>query len=173
MQPQNQPDQFQPKWRHFHPQSTVWLVNPFDHDVIFRVADENNNQSEFRIKARERAELPGGNIATLGLKCIIDELIQNNKDDVLRLYDKQVREKYEEDVILRVKEAPSAVSDQGGGSIIDLSVGGDKKEEVKEEAKEESAFAEVPKNPQYTKTAPPIAEIAQASVSGKDQIVEE
>ena len=177
MQPQAnaQADQFQPKWRHFHPQATVWVLNPFDHVVYWRVADENNNQSEFRIQARERAELPGGAIATLGLKAIIDEMIQNNKDDVLRIHDKQVREKYEKEVILRIKEAPQSVTSSGVGGPIDLSIGvdADKPEAKEEEVKEAPAFSEVPVNPKYptkatTSDKPRIA----VATAGKDQVVE-
>ena len=176
MQPQSSnADQFTPKYRHFHPQSTVWVLNPFDHDVFFRVADESNNQSEFRIQAHERAELPGGSIATLGVKAIIDEMIQNDKDDVLRLHDASVRKKYEDKVILRVKEAPSAVTASSASGPIDLSIASDNKPtEVKVEKKEEKPFSELPVNPSYAKKAPNPAmdKIAAASTSGKDQVVE-
>lgn len=152
MQPQTASDQYAPKWRHFHPQSTVWILNPFDHEVIFHVADENNRKSSFRIGPRERAELPGGPIATLGVKAIIDELIQNSKEDILSLYVASVRKKYEEQVILRVKEAPAAVTTDPEKGTVDLSIGEDpkaKKEEKKVE--EKKPFAEVPKNPKYAK----------------------
>ena len=180
MQPQTASgaDPYKPKWRHFHPQATVWVLNPFDHDVIFRVADENNNQSEFRIQARERAELPGGAIATLGVKTIIDEMIQNNKDDVLSLHNADVRAKYEEKVILRVKEAPAAVTTGGASGPIDLSISSKKDEEVEEkQAEVEKPFAEVPTNKQYIEpapvaTAPPLGDIASASLGTTDQIVE-
>lgn len=181
MQPQNnQADQFKPKWRHFHPQATVWILNPFDHDVVWKVADENGNQSEFRVQARERAELPGGSIATLGLKVIIDEMIQNNKDDALRLHDLSVRASYEENVILRVKEAPQSVTSNSNSGPIDLSINVDENKEApkEEQVKETEAFAEVPLNPQYpvnppagTGTAPqPKAQIA---VNKEVQLVEE
>lgn len=176
MQPQtSNADQFTPKYRHFHPQSTVWVLNPFDHDVFYRVADENNNQSEFRIQAHERAELPGGSIATLGVKTIIDELIQNDKDDVLRLHDLNVRKKYEDNVILRVKDAPNAVTADSATGPIDLSIASDKKTtEVKVEEKVEKAFSELPVNPSYAKKAPnpAINKIAVASTSSKAQVVE-
>lgn len=179
MQPQSntQADQFKPKWRHFHPQSTVWILNPFDHDVIWKVADENNNQSEFRVQARERAELPGGAIATLGLKAIIDEMIQNNKQDQLRLHDLGVRAGYEVSVILRVKEAPQATMSNSNEGPIDLSIGADadKPASQEEQAKESAPFAEVPQNPKYVKTTtpPPINNIVDASLGAKDQVVEE
>lgn len=175
MQPQNaQADQFKPKWRHFHPQSTLWVLNPFDHDVVWKVADENNNQSEFRIQARERAELPGGAIATLGLKAIIDEMIQNNKDDVLRLHEVAVRAKYENDVILRVKEAPQSVTSNSNTGPIDLSIDVDANKDAPKEqqTKETQAFAEVPQNPQYPnlKNQKPVIKVATAK---ETQLVEE
>ena len=175
MQPQAQSDQFQPKWKHFHPQATVWVLNPFGHDVYFRVADENGIQSEFKIQANERAELPGGAIATLGVKTIIDEMIQNNKDDVLRLHDQNVRAKYEEKIILRIKEAPASVKAIGQEGPIDLSMGGsEEKKEVETEVKKAEPFSSVPVNPKYTKKAEaPVKDIASASLGKKDQIVEE
>lgn len=176
MEPQTRADQYQPKYRHFHPQDTVWVLNPFDHDVVWRTADENNQQSEFIIRARERAELPGGMIATLGLKTIVDELIQNSKEDSLSLYNLDVRAKYEKDVILRVKEAPASVRSASSGGPIDLSVKSEKKEaEVVEEKVEEKPFESVPVNPLYqkTETPPPIKNIAEASLGAKTQVVEE
>lgn len=180
MQPNTRTDQFQPKWRHFHPQATVWVINPFDHEVVFRVADENNYQSEYHIQARERAELPGGAIATLGVKAIIDELIQNSKDDMANLYNLDVRARYEEKVILRVKDAPSASLAAGTGGPIDLSIKSDVEKKEEEKKKEEVApFAEVPVNKLYDKpeqpvkaTKEPVDKIAKASLGSKDQVVE-
>lgn len=106
MQPRKKKNQFQPKWRHFHPQSTVWVQNILSHDVIFNVADEHNQQFTYKLPTGQVSELPGGAVATLGVKAIVDELIQNNKNDVLRIWDADVRQKYENDIILRIKEAP-------------------------------------------------------------------
>lgn len=196
MQGQSNPqaDEYKPKWRHFHPQATVWVLNPFDHDVIWRVADENNNQSEFRIQARERAELPGGAIATLGVKAIVDEMIQASKEDAPRLYMLDVRARYEEKIILRVKEAPAAVTASAPSGPIDLSIGkADNDDEQVQAKQEEKPFEEVPVNKMHREpepvdpgplpekppaqevkvsTSPPLDAIASASTSGQDQIVE-
>jgi len=184
MQPQEPAnDQYQPKWRHFHPQATVWLLNPFDHDVIFRVADENNNQSEFLIQARERAELPGGPIATLGLKAIVNEMMQNSKEDATHIYNYPKRGEYEDKVILRVKEAPSASTSKSVDGPIDLSIKSDKEETTSAPVAETTKpFAEVPENDNYKPEtqvvqpvgakAPPLSGIAEASLGGADQLVE-
>lgn len=124
MQPQasaQKADGLKQNYRIFHPQSTVWVQNPFDFDVTFQVADERNVPYNYRIKALSRAELPGGSVATLGVKAIIDQLIQANKKDILSIWDMAVRAKYEKDVILRVREAPNKVSKENP-SEIDLTV---------------------------------------------------
>jgi len=171
MQPQAG-DQYQPKWTHYHPQSTVWVLNPFDHVVTFQVADENNVQSTFSIKARERAELPGGPIATLGVKKIVDEMIQNSKHDVLSLYEAGTRARYEKKVVLRIKDAPRAVTtDPGVGESIDLSIGGGDEKEEEEVEKEAKPFEEVPKNPEYEKKAEKKPKIP-VKLPKKNQVVE-
>lgn len=116
-QQQNQTDAYQPKWRHFHTQSTVWVQNILTHDVIYQVADEHNNSYQYRLPAGKVSELPGGPVATLGVKAIVDELIQNNQNDVLRIYEPAVRAKYEEDIILRIKEAPMREAKGPSGEI--------------------------------------------------------
>lgn len=151
MQNESRNDAFQPKWRHFHAQSTVWVQNPLDHDVEFQVADENDNPYRYILGANKLSELPGGAVATLGVKAIVDELIQNNKNDVLRIWDAEVRQKYEEEIIMRIKEAP-VKSEQARSGKIDLTIpfptGDDEKEEeielpvapVVEERHEEETF---------------------------------
>lgn len=110
-------DVFQPKWRHFHPNSTVWVNNPLGHDVTFQVADEFNQPYTYRMKAGKTSELPGGPIATLGVKKLVDELIQNDPKDVFNQWDVNVRAKYEKDIILRIKEAPQNAERQKAGEI--------------------------------------------------------
>lgn len=123
MNPSKPTDSYQPRWTNYHTQSTVWLQNPLDHDVVFNVADEHNNSYQYRLPSGKVSELPGGAVATLGVKAIVDELIQNNKNDVLRLYEPAVRAKYEDEVVLRIKEAPVRESKTASGEI-DLSVKG-------------------------------------------------
>jgi len=113
----NATDGFQPKYRIFHPQTTVWIQNPFDHDVTFNVADERNNPYTYTMPSMKTSELPGGAVATLGVKAIVDEMIQNDPKDVFSMWEKGVREKYENKIILRVKEAPQATIEQRTGSI--------------------------------------------------------
>jgi hypothetical protein len=120
-QPSN--DGFKPKWRHFHPQDVVWIKNPFDHDVIYQVADELNRPFQYKIPARATAELPGGAVATLGVKAIIDEMIQNaGSAEALRMHDAEVRASYEEKVIIKVRTAPTAKDASGPGGEINLGI---------------------------------------------------
>lgn len=126
MQPQAQPDGrradgFKPKYRHFHPMDRVWVQNPFDHDVVYQVADEYNRPFRYRLPAHQVSELPGGAIATLGVKAIIDELIQNTQGDEMSMWDENIRRKHENDVILRVKQT-SPVGDPSTPGEVDLSV---------------------------------------------------
>lgn len=147
---QNRTDEYQPKWTHFHTQSTVWVQNILPHDVIYQVADEHNNAYQYRLPAGKVSELPGGPVATLGVKAIVDELIQNNSSDVLRIYEPAVRAKYEEDIILRIKQAPQREA-KGPQGEIDLSV---RDETEPDEADE---IVEVP--PVATVEAPPAPEV--------------
>jgi len=103
-------DQFKPRWRHFSVNSTVWVQNPFDEEVRWQVADDHNNPVWYKVDARKVAELPGGPIATLGVKRIVDEMVQNEKynedGDAMRIWEPEVREKYETKIIIRIKEDP-------------------------------------------------------------------
>lgn len=165
MNPSQQSDQFKPKYRQFHPQSTVWVQNPFDHDVVFQVADEHNTPYSYKLPSHKVSELPGGAVATLGVKAIVDELIQNNKGDNLRIWDADVRAKYEKDIILRVKEASNRNATASGPvGDIDLSVKSDAVETPSETEliEEEQAFPEL----QPTPAASEVTNIANASVAG-------
>lgn len=145
MQPKANKNQFTPKWRHFHPQATVWVQNPFDHDVVFQVADEHNVPFQYRMQAHKVAELPGGAIATLGVKAIVDELIQGNDKDVFLMWDANTRKKYEDQIILREKEAP-IMQDIARGGEVDLttSSGSDEPEELEPVDEEEVPFEDEP-----------------------------
>lgn len=165
-------DGYKPKWRHFHPQSTVWVQNPLSHDVVFQVADEHNNPYQYKLPQNKTSELPGGAVATLGVKAIVDELIQNDKNDVLRIWDEQVRSKYEEQVILRIKEA--SVRPQASGPVgeIDLSVtASDEAPDDVPESTEETAFPDL--NPTTTPADTQVSNIAAASLGTSDTIIEE
>lgn len=110
-------DAYAPKWRHFHPSATVWVHNPFDHDVLFDVADEYNVPYVYRMPANKTSELPGGAVATLGVKAIVDELIQNSASDQYAMWEVGVRTKYEEQIIVRIKESPTIETISRGGEV--------------------------------------------------------
>lgn len=177
MQPtKSRSDSFEPKWTHFHPQAIVWVQNPFDHDVIYQVADEHNVPYQYRLPAHKVCELPGGAVATLGVKAIVDELIQNNKDEVLRIWDKEVRLPHENEIIIRIKEAPKKTTTTIGGEI-DLSVSDDTTEALddllspstSEPEKVETAF------PDIFDEDPEAKAIKDASVAGlpESDLIEE
>jgi hypothetical protein len=113
----NRSDSFTPKWRHFHPQSTLFMRNPFKEDIVFRVADEHDTPYTYRLPAGKICELPGGAVATLGLKEVVDKLISDKGTDVLRIFDPTTRKRYEEQVIVRVREAPQEASGTVGGEV--------------------------------------------------------
>lgn len=170
-------DQFTPKWRHFHPQSTLYLRNPFEEDIVFQVADERNQPWEYKLPAGKVSELPGGPIATLGLKAVIDKMIGDRKVDALRIWEPAVREKYETEVIVKVKEAPQRDKDSGPQGTIDLSVsdddaGGDgAPAEVESKAEEE--FPGLRSKPQTQQSPPPLVPAGQHGLASSDQVIEE
>jgi len=169
-------DGFKPKWRHFSPLSRVWVQNPFDHDVIFQVADEYNRRFKYIIPAMKVAELPGGSIATLGVKKIVDELVQNTKGDEMRMWDENVRRKHEDNIIVRIKETRPAAESMGEGGVVDLSVSDGEVAEVEQpKAKEpEAAFPGLNEAPapgtggNYEPTLDPLPAEAKA---GLDDLV--
>lgn len=125
MQP-NQPnpnDGFKPKYRQFHPLTRVWVQNPFDHDIVFQVADEYNRPFRYKLPAGKVSELPGGAIATLGVKTIVNEMIQSTKDEgnMARMWDENYRKGFEDQIIHRIKET-SPIQETASGGIVDLSV---------------------------------------------------
>lgn len=143
-------NQFTPKWRHFDVQSTVYLRNPFKEDIVFQVADEHNTPYHYKLPAGQLCELPGGAIATLGVKEVVDRLIGENPDDAIRIWEKSVRKKYENQVIERIKEAPKREASNPTGPI-DLGSGQDQVSEEATADKPEEAFPGLDKGP----TAPP------------------
>lgn len=162
-------DGFKPKWRQFHPLSRVTIQNPFDHDVIFQVANEYNQPFQYRIRAHQRAELPGGAIATLGIKAIVDELIQNTKGDEMRMWDENVRSKHEADIILLLKETKPQINPERPGEI-DLTTAKDASQEIAApvEAAPEEAFPGL----NQTVTGSPVPVTVPAGVAaGLDDVI--
>lgn len=153
---------YESKWRTFSPQATVWVQNPLDHDVVYKVADEYNQQFEYVIPRGKVAELPGGKIAELGLKRIVDEIIQNSKEHA-RMYQKEYRSQVEDEVILRVKEAPAPKAGVVNTGPIDLS-SGDINAEAEKPVKEEE---EEKPNPAFTN--PPKANTDKRSSTSKSK----
>lgn len=181
MNPQSKADAYAPKWRHFHPQATVWVHNPFDHDVVFQVADEHNNPYQYRMPAGKTSELPGGAVATLGVKAIVDEMIQNDPKDVYSVHEAGVRQKYEDKIILRIKEAP-AIENRVHRGEVNLSVSddaiedADDSEQVKVDAPAfpdaGTAFDDEPKTPSVA-VSNAMQDIAAGSLPSNNVIVNE
>lgn len=185
MQPETREEkrnkEFLPKWRHFHPGSTLILKNPFPEAIQFQVADEFNVPHQYVLPANAECELPGGAVATLGLKAIVDKMIGENGDDLIRIWSQPVRKKYEDKIIIDVIDPPELTrqNDQG---VIDL---GTKKQESAGKSstkakQEEPAFpaARRPAKPapgtgQTFTPDPNLATIASQSVGNEDQLIEE
>jgi hypothetical protein len=178
-------DQFKPKWRHFPVNSTLYLLNPFKEDIEFQVADERNVPYVYQLKAGKVGELPGGPIATLGLKAVIDKMIGNSKEDHLSIWSLEVRAKYESQVIKKVKEAPKPDAAAGPQGVIDLSAkdyDDDKSAPAAQAAaEEEPAFPQAQTNQQQQpqparqtqQQAPPLVPAGQHGLSNEDQVIEE
>lgn len=191
----NRADQFTPKWQHFHPQATLFMRNPFENDIIFRVADEHNVPYTYRLPAGKICELPGGAVATLGLKEVVDKMISDEGTDVVRIWDPIVRKRYEERVVVRVREAPQAAAVGTGGEVNLVSSEEELEERdnmpVVEVQEQEFPGAKRPSTqtpPPPTKTNksagpmragngkgpdPQLAAVAAASVGKGDQVIEE
>lgn len=166
-QPLNQQrDGFLPKWRNFAPQDRIWISNPFSHDVVFQVADEFNRPFQYRLQAHKVSELPGGAIATLGVKAIVDELIMSDKDDSARMWEPGVRKKHEDAIILREKRSIVSMNTDKPGEI-DLSVQSDDAPELAEEEQKqpEQAF------PGLNQELPKLAPLPQAANQELDALV--
>lgn len=188
-------DQFTPRWRHFHPQATLFVRNPFNDDIVFNVADEHNQPYAYRMPAGKVCELPGGAVATLGLKEIVDRLIGENGTDAIRIWEPTVREKYEATVIVRVREAPQRAGSGPRGEVNLVAADEDidaPDERATATAANEPAFpdAKRPSAPQPKSKSqqrreavmvgagggggdPDVAKTAAASLGSKDQVIEE
>ena len=180
-------DQFTPKWRHFHPQAIVWVQNPLEHDVVFQAADELNRQWTYRMPSGKVAELPGGAIATLGVKRLVDELIQRDPKDVFNMWNADTRAKYEDQVIVRIKDAPADQNTMTETGEVNLATNSDEvadeqPEESTPEVEEETPFEEVDDEPTAevveevnTGTGKPkdqgVSQVADAALAGKEDTV--
>lgn len=115
-------DMVTPKWRHFGTQTRVMVQNILDHDVVFEVADDDDIPYSYVMPKGKVSELPGGLIATLGVKALVDQLIAN-EGEMLRMYDQGLRAEKEEliiqqvvDIKLKRKEGPNGVTDLSSGN---------------------------------------------------------
>jgi hypothetical protein len=180
----NQDKQFTPKWRHFHPQATLYMRNPFSEDIIFQVADEHNEPMQYRLPANKVCELPGGAIATLGLKEVVDRMIGESKTDAIRIWEPAVRERYEEQVIVRVKEAPQRSGKGGPQGEINLASGdAEENTTAPTEQPEDIPFPDARPNKRAKSSsaktsapdpgAPDLSRTAAASLGQHDQVIEE
>jgi hypothetical protein len=191
---------FEPKWRHFHPHATVFLRNPFKEDVLFQVADEDNTPYQYRLPAGQLCELPGGAIATLGVKEVVDKLINESQEDAIRIWEKSVRKRHEDKVIERIKE-PAQRPAGGPKGAIDLGSSEEGQDEplAKDEPEQEfptlnqsksqqpqpptpdtsgpvrppAAPVDRPVNPQEAQNQEQVRAVAAASLGGTNQVVDE
>lgn len=190
MQPQTAPngqrqDGFTPKYRHFPPTDRVWVKNPFEHDIVYQVADEYNRPFRYRLPCKDRngnlgciSELPGGAIATLGVKQIVDELIQNdsaNNENALLMWDARVRAKHEAEIIVKIASvAPKAdASNPGeinlGGASDDIPTDAPEAPAPPEEAFPGLNQPEEPSAPVAAPSLPPAAPAPQRLPQEADQ----
>ena len=168
-------DAYKPRWKHFHPQSTVWVKNPFDHDVEFQVADEYDRPIKYVMPKGKVSELPGGAVATLGVKRIVDELIQNSPTDKGRMWDENVRTKFEngdaeagvEGIIIREKQAPNKSIPSTPDGAVDLSV-----EDNKNKTEEESTEKPPEPEEEFPGVKQGVKQEAQATVANLPETAE-
>lgn len=164
-------DGYKNNYRLFSPQSTLWIINPLGYDINFNVADENNVQYQYTLPKGATSELPGGSVATLGLKALIDEMIQVGKKDILRIYDAEVRKEYEDRVIIRFKEAANREKVPTEGGVIDLSVKSNDTpdEDLDQAGPEEEEFPGL----KQTEDKQALTDIAEASLGAKNAVIAE
>lgn len=119
-----QSNDFVPKHRHFNPSDVVVIKNPFNKDVVWQVFDEELKRPiRYKAPAGATVSLTGGLVHTLGLKTIVDEMIQQD-GQILLIWDPKTREAYESKVIVEVKESAATkarVNDDSGILEVDLS----------------------------------------------------
>lgn len=183
-------DGFKPKYRHFHPNSRIWVKNPFDHDVVYQVADEYNRPFRYRLPCRDRngnlgciSELPGGAIATLGVKAIVDELIQNDEKDSALMWDERIRTKHEKTIIEDERStSPKVDADRPGEVNLESTTTQAPQDVPEEPAPPEEAFpglnqpaAEPVGKPQSAPLPAPAAQgldgVVAASLPSSDTVV--
>lgn len=93
---------YAPKYRHFPEGGEIVIFNPLDRDIIYNVATDLGTFG-YILKKNKRSVVQGGMVATLGVKLIVDELITRDPNLASRVWDLDVRAKFEKDVILREK----------------------------------------------------------------------
>lgn len=164
-------DGYKNNYRLFSPQSTLWIINPLGYDINFNVADENNIQYQYTLPKGATSELPGGSVATLGLKALIDEMIQTEKKDMLRIYDADVRKEYEDRVIIRFKEAANREKVPTAGGTIDLSVKSNDTSD--DEVEEVEAVEEEFPGLKQAEDKQKVTDIAEASLGAKNAVINE
>lgn len=118
---------FTPKFRQIHPQATLWIKNPLSYDIEFQVADEINRKFLYKLPAGRVSELPGGSVATLGLKRLVDEILSTGRDaegkeTTLKVLDPLSRAAVEKDVIVKERRAPQVAQAETPGGPINLGV---------------------------------------------------
>lgn len=180
-------DPLAPKWRHFHPQAKLIMKNPFNEDIEFQVADEHNVPYTYRLPRGKVCELPGGAVATLGLKKVIDRLIGEN-NEVVRTYEPSVRQKYEAQVIVKVIDPPQLKQRSGPDGPIDLAQA--EEDAAESDAPEQTEDQEVQTfpdaRPHQQPSAPPLPirdanrrydpeapELSHAGISNEPQVIEQ
>lgn len=171
-------DGYQPNWTHFNPSDVVFVQNPFDHEVYWDVFDaERNRQVRYKIGPNERAELTGGLVHTLGVKALVDALIQQNGNK-LQMWDPVTRAKYEEQVIIKVKQSAATkarMSDDGDRLEVDVSSGrSEAKQEAKTSKKLTDSTPEFPDAKSTVNLQPPAPDLAGAVANLPDtDVIEE
>lgn len=153
--------QYKPNWKHYHPYDTVWVQNPFDDKIEWDVAEDILPggipvKNTYTIDPHAKAELPGGMIATLGVKIMVDRLMQEAGEDV-QMWNLEKRAEYEEKIVLRVKSVTPPEAKKGESQAINLT-----QKETKTTAKE-TPKTEAPKvEPEFPQLDP---ELSKATAS--------
>lgn len=133
-------------YRHFFPGEIVRVLNPFDEDIEFFVADELDRKIPYIMPANQESELPGGPIATLGVKEIVDRKM-HEENMATQMWVLTERAKVEDRIITFYKPSPQSqlVQEDQGGSV-NLSTGSAPVEDpafAEEVEIEEEAFPEL------------------------------
>jgi hypothetical protein len=191
-QPKETKTQYQARYRHFHPQDVVTVRNPFDEELVWTVADDSGQQLEYILAANSVGELPGGLVATIGVRTIVDQLIQEASETdpglYLNLYNPDIRAKYEEQIIMKFKPAPVTQAPQQPGDQVRVNLTTkDMSMAPKDTPVPEDKRVNVPKPSLSVKSAPPpddafpdvpnfgkeAADAAKAHMGTKAQVIDE